>query len=76
MHTLKGFLMPKNIYMCVSGFSSEKLGMVGRHNILFCENILYRNCIFQYSFPHFSANLTTFCSQFTIKCLGSGQMPK
>ena len=51
------------------------LGMVGRHNIFFCQNILYRNCIFQYIFPHFPANLTTFCSQFTIKCLGSGQKP-
>ena len=47
--------------MSVSGFSSENLGMVGRHNILFYRNILYRNCIFQYFYPHFSANLTTFC---------------
>ena len=27
--------------MCVSGFSSEKLGMVGRHNILFFTEIFY-----------------------------------
>ena len=54
----------------------KKLGMIGRHNILFCQNILYRNCIFQYIFPHFRANLTTFFSQFTIKCLGSGQKPR
>ena len=52
----------KKIYRCVFQVSAlEKLGMVGRHNILFCQNILYRNCIFQYMFPHFSANLTTFC---------------
>ena len=43
----------KNIYMCVSAL--KKLGMVGWHNILFCQNILYRNCIFQYIFfPFFS----------------------
>ena len=42
--------------MCVSGFSSvKKLGMVGRHNILFCRTILHGNCIFQYIFLHFSA---------------------
>ena len=51
----------------------KKLGMVSQHNILFCQNILYRNCIFQYIFPHFPANLTIFCSQFTIKCLGRGK---
>ena len=27
--------------------------MVGQHNILFCQNILYRNCNFQYIFLHF-----------------------
>ena len=65
------------ITVCVfQGSALKKLGMVGRHNILFCQNILYRNCIFRYIFPHFSADLTTFCSQFTIKCLGSGQKPK
>ena len=58
-------------YICMFQVSAlKKLGMVGRHNILFCQNILYKNCIFQYMFPHFPANLTTFCSQFTIKCLG------
>ena len=47
-------------YMYVSGISSvmvgrhlKKLGMVGRHNILFSQSILYRNCIFQFIFPHF-----------------------
>ena len=35
-------------YICVFQVSAlkKKLGMVGRHNILFCQNILYRNCIF------------------------------
>ena len=28
--------------MCVSGFSSEKLGMVDRHNILLYQIILFR----------------------------------
>ena len=51
----------KNI--CVFQVSAlKKLGMVGRHNILFYRIILYTNCIFQYSFPHFSANLTMFSS--------------
>ena len=69
---LKKLSMVKNI--CVFQVSAlKKLSMVGRHNILFCQSILYRNCISQYTFPHFSANLTTFCTQFTIKCLGSGQ---
>ena len=64
-------------YICVFQVSAlKKLGMVGRHDILFCQNILYRNCIFQYISPHFQANLTTFCSQFTITCLGSGQKPR
>ena len=63
--------------MCVFQVSAlKKLGMVGRHNILFYPNILNRNCIFQYIFPHFSTKLTRFCSQFTIKCLGSGQKPR
>ena len=67
---------PKKKNICVFQRSAlKKPGMVGRHNILFCQNILYRNCIFQYIFPHFLANLT-FCSQFTIKCLGSGQKPR
>ena len=62
--------------ICVFQVSAlKKLGMVGWHYILFYQNILYRNCIFQYIFSHFSANLTTFCSQFTIKCLGSEQKP-
>ena len=41
-------------YICVFQVSAlKKLGMVGRHNILFDQNIFYRNCIFQYIFPHF-----------------------
>ena len=65
----------KNI--CVFQVSAlKKLGMVGGHNILFYRIIFYRNCIFQYIFPHFLANLTTFCSQSAIKCLGSGQKPR
>ena len=33
--------------MCVFQVSAlKKLGMVGRHTVLFCQNILYRNCIF------------------------------
>ena len=46
-------LRPKKIYMCVCVQVSalkKKLGMIGRHNILFCQNILYRYCIFQYIF--------------------------
>ena len=63
--------------MCVFQVSAlKKLGMVGRHNILFYPNILYRNCIFQYIFPHSSTKLTRFCSQFTIKCLGLVQKPR
>ena len=48
------------IYMCVcvcvcvfQVSALKKLGMVGRHKILFCRNILYRNCILQYISPHF-----------------------
>ena len=37
---------------CVFQVSApKKLGMVGRRDILFCRNILYRNCIFQYIPP-------------------------
>ena len=44
--------------MCVSGFSPEKkIGMVSRHNILFCQNILYRNL-------HFSIHFSPFSSKF------------
>ena len=53
----------------------KKLGMVGRHYILFYQNILYRNCIFHCIFHHFSAYLSIFCSQFII-CLGSEQKPR
>ena len=59
--------------ICVFQVSAlKKLGMVGQHNILFYQMILYRNYIFQYIFPHFLANLTAFSSQSTVKCLGSG----
>ena len=33
-------IRPKK-YMCVSGFKLKKLGMAGRNNILFCQNILF-----------------------------------
>ena len=54
----------KNIYICVFQVSAlKKIGMVGRHNILFCQNILYRNCtfntfssIFQQIWQHFAHN--------------------
>ena len=39
------------MYLQVSAL--KKLGMVGQHNILFCQNILNRNCVFQYIFPIF-----------------------
>ena len=65
----------KKTNICVSGFSSEKTRYWSA-GITFCQNTLYRNCIFPYIFPHFPANLTTFCSQLTIKCLGSGQKPR
>ena len=51
-HSLIWFKAEK-IYICVCVFRYQlwkKLGMIGRHNILFCQNILYRYCIFQYSF--------------------------
>ena len=61
--------------MCFRFQLWKNLGMVDRHNILFCQNILYRYCIFFYMhFLPFPANLTTFCSQFTILCLGSGNL--
>ena len=76
VRTRKTRIRPKK-NICVFQVSAlKKLGMVGRHNILFCQNILRTKCIFQYIFPHFSANLTVFCSQFTIICLGSGQKPR
>ena len=46
----------KNI--CVFQVSAlKKLGMVGRHNILFYQNILYRNCIFHFISHHFFDNI-------------------
>ena len=63
--------------ICVFQVSAlKKIGMVGRHYILFYRNILYEYCIFYYILAHFLAYLTIFSSQFTIKCLGSGQKPR
>ena len=50
---LLGILRPKNNIYVFQVSALKKLGMVGWHNILFCRNILYRNCIFQYIFSHF-----------------------
>ena len=52
----------KNKNKCVSGFRSEKLGMVGRHYQFFYQNILCRNCTVHYIFHNCSAYLTIFCS--------------
>ena len=69
-----GFIIrPKTNIFVFQVSALKKLVMVGQHNILFCQNIVNRKSIFQYIFPNFPANLTTFCSQFTIKYLGSGQ---
>ena len=80
MQLLTSKAKKKNIYIyidiCVFQVSAlQKLGMVvvGRHNILFCQNIYIDIAFFNTFFLHFSANLTTVCSQFTIKCSGSGQ---
>ena len=63
--------------ICVFQVSAlKKLGMVCWHNILFYRNISNRNFTFHYIFFYFSANVTIFCSQFTIKCLGSQQKPR
>ena len=44
----------KKIYVLqVSALKNQ--GMVGRHNILFCQSILYRNCILKYIFSPFSS---------------------
>ena len=75
VHYRSKVLRPKK-YVCFRFQLWKKLGMVGRHNILFYKNILYWYCIFQYIFPDFSAFLTVFSSKFTIKCLGPWQKPK
>ena len=67
---------PPPQYICVSISALKKLGIVGRHNILFYRNILYRILTFDYIFFHFSANLTISCSQFIIKYLRSEQKPR
>ena len=47
-------IRPKNIYVCFRFQLWKKLSMVGRHNVLFCQNISYRNCIFQQIWQHFA----------------------
>ena len=52
-NTIRRFCKAK-INICVFQVSTlKKLGMVGWHNILFCQNILYRNCIFNTFSPIF-----------------------
>ena len=58
--------------ICVFQVSAlKKLSMVGRHYILFCQNILYRNyifdCIFHYFCSIFDNILLTIHNR---KCLG------
>ena len=49
----QSFLFRPKQYICVFQVSAlKKLGMVGRHNILFYQNILYRN--FTHFLPFFS----------------------
>ena len=44
------------VCMCVFQVSVlKKLGLVGRHNILFCQNILFRNCFLHKISPPFSS---------------------
>ena len=72
-----GMIIRQKEYICVfQATALKKLGMIGRHYILFYRNILYGYCIFYNILAHFLAYLTIFCSQFTIKCLGSGQKPR
>ena len=56
--------------MCVSGFSAEKIGKVGRLsiNILFYTNISYVFWVLSHIFAHFSPYLFIFCSYCIIKC--------
>ena len=68
-------LAKKNV--CVFQVSAlKKLGMVGWHYHFISWNTLYRYCIFNDIFHHFSAQLTIFSSLFTIKSIGSGQKPR
>ena len=77
IHEKKQLSLRPRQNICVFQVSAlKKLCMVGRHNILFYKNILYRNCIFHYIFPDFSAFLTVSSSKFTIKYLGSEQKPR
>ena len=66
------FNLGQYIYMCVSGFSSEKkLGMVGRHYILFYRNILYGYCILlkhTYNFLALSKHVCVFLMRQTYDC--------
>ena len=57
--------------MCVSGLKKTRYG---RSALSFYQNILYGKNICHYISPHFSAYLTIIYSQFTIKCLGSGNL--
>ena len=66
----------KKIICVFQGSALKKLGIVGRHYILFYWDILYGYCIFYDNLAHFLAYSTIICSQFTIKYLGSGQKPR
>ena len=44
--------------------------------MLFCQNILYRNCIFQYIFHPFFSKFGNILLTVHLKCLGSGQKPR
>ena len=59
--------------MCVSGFSSEKTRTLSFYSIkIFCMDTAF----FYYILAYFTAYVTIFWWQFTIKCLGSGQKPR
>ena len=62
--------------MCVSDFSFEGTGYGRWHGVLFCQNNLYRNCIFRCIFPRFPVELAAFCFRFAVECLGLGRMPR
>ena len=64
--------------MSVLGFSSEKTKYCRSALSFYFIEIFYMESEFItiLNFLHFSAYLTLFCSQLTIKCLGSGQKPR
>ena len=70
-------LRQKNICVFqVSALNKKKnLGMVDLHNIFFVKIYYIEIAFFNTFYPIFQQILTKFCSQFTIKCLGSGQKP-